>query len=99
MEKTIPKYSIKKQKVTNATNVISPSEPPSSKEIMVEKTIRCYVSFFSVGTGASVTPENIISRKKNNMKSPEMSPPRKHPIPNQYIKKLSTKNIKVFHHN
>ena len=38
--------------------------------------------FLFVGTGSSVTPEKIIPRKKKNMKSLAMSPPRKDPIPN-----------------
>ena len=45
----------------------------------------------SGGTGASVTPEKLIPRKKKNMKSPEMSPPIKDPIPNQDINMLGTK--------
>ena len=34
-------------------------------------------------TGAIITPEKIIPRKKSNIKSLAMSPPRKDPIPNQ----------------
>ena len=47
--------------------------------------------FWDVGTGASVTPETCIPRKKRNMKSPAMSPPRKYLIPNQDINIIFTK--------
>ena len=39
-------------------------------------------------TRASVTPEKRIPRKKRNIKSLAMSPPRKDPIPNQDINNL-----------
>ena len=58
---------------------------------MVVNKIRSDFSFLSLGTGDSVTPEKRIPRKRNNMKSFEMSPPRKYPIQNQYINRLSTK--------
>ena len=58
---------------------------------MVDKKIRTYVSTLYGGTGASVTPEKRTSRKKRNTKSPGMLPPRKYPIPYQYINRLITK--------
>ena len=58
---------------------------------MVDKKIQADVSILSIGTGASVTPEKHIPRKKNNMKSLSMSPPRKDSIPNQDNNRLSTK--------
>ena len=45
----------------------------------------------SINTEASVTPEKLNTRKKNKMTSLAMSPPRKDPIQNQYIKMLGTK--------
>ena len=42
---TLPKEYIKTQKVTNAPNLISQSEPPSPKEIMVEKFELIYLFF------------------------------------------------------
>ena len=36
-ENIIPKKSIKTKKVNNATNLISQSEPPAPKEIMVKE--------------------------------------------------------------
>ena len=65
---------------------------------MVEDKMQTYVSILSGVTGASVTPDKRIPRKKRNMKSPVMSPPRKYPIPNQDINRFTTKNIKVLHH-
>ena len=50
--------------------------------------MRTDVYILSVGTLASVTPEKHIPGNKRNMKSPEMSPPRKYPISNQDINKL-----------
>ena len=41
-------------------------------------------------TGASITPEKHIPRKKRNMKSLTISPPRKDPIPNQDINMIRT---------
>ena len=58
---------------------------------MVDNKIRTDVSVLYVGTGADVTPEKRIPRKKNNMKSHAMSPPRKDSIPNQDIEMLGTK--------
>ena len=37
LENTLPKESINTQKVTNGPHLISQSEPPAPKEIMVEK--------------------------------------------------------------
>ena len=58
---------------------------------MVDNKIRTYVSIFSGGTGASVTPEKIIPRNKKNMKSLTTSPPINDPTPNQDINRLRTK--------
>ena len=85
--------------MTNAKKLISQSEKPTPKEIIVDKKIRSDVSFLYVGTGDSVSQEKRIPRKKKNMKSLAMSPPRKDPIPNQYINRITTKKIKVFHQN
>ena len=52
---------------------------------MVNTKIKTDVYYLSVGTRANVTPVKRIPRKKNNMKSLAMYPPRKDPIPNQYI--------------
>ena len=87
---TLPKESIKTKKVTNAPNFIRQSEPPSSKEMMVDK-IRTDLSVLSGVTGPSVTPERIIPRKKRNMKSLATSSPRKDPIPNQDINTLGAR--------
>ena len=48
-----------------------------------------------IETGASVTPEGQTPRKKRNLKSSEISPPRKDPIPNQY----STRNAGTDRYN
>ena len=64
--------------------MISQSEPPVPKEIMVNPNIQTDVSVFStVTTGASVTPEKRIPIDKRNIKSLATSPPGKDPIPNQ----------------
>ena len=65
---------------------------------MVYKKIQTDASILSVGTGDSVTPERVIPRKKMSMKSPVIPPPRKDPITNQYINRLITEKIRVFHH-
>ena len=52
----ISKIYIKTQKVTNATNLISQSEPSSPKEILADNKIHTGPYFFSEGTGYSVTP-------------------------------------------
>ena len=52
----ISKESINTKKVTNAPNLISQSEPPAPKEIMVDKKIRTGISVLSGGTGASANP-------------------------------------------
>ena len=52
----IPKEYIKIQKVTNAPNFISQSEPPAPKEIMVNPKMRTNISILLVATGACVTP-------------------------------------------
>ena len=54
--------------MTNAQNLSSPSESPAPKEIMVDNKMRTDVSFLSIVTGASVTPETRSPRKKNNLK-------------------------------
>ena len=69
----------------------SQSEEPAPKEIMVYKKIRTDVSILSVGTGASVTTEKCIPRKKNNIKPLLILPPRKDTIPNKDINRLRTK--------
>ena len=58
---------------------------------MVNPKMRTDVSVLYENTGASVTTETRISRKKNNMKSLAMSPPRKGMIPNPDINMLGTK--------
>ena len=65
---------------------------------MVEDKMRTDVYILYGVTGDSVTTETIIPRKKRNMKSPAMSPPRKDLITNQYINIIITEKIKVFHH-
>ena len=94
----IPKEYINTQKVINAQNLNSKSEPPAPKVIMVDNKIRTDVSLLYLVTGASLTPKKRIPRKKSNMKSPEMFPPRKDLIPNQYHNRLSTEKIKISHH-
>ena len=61
----------------------------------MDNKIQTDVSLLSVVTEASVTPEKRIPRKKNNMKSLSMSPPRKDPIPNQDINILGTEADKI----
>ena len=60
------------QKATNAPNLISQSEPPATKEIIVPK-MQTDLSILSGTTGSSITPEKRITT----------SPPIKDPIPNQ----------------
>ena len=62
---------------------------------MEDDKIRTDVSIFSGGTGASVTPEKQIPRKKKSMKLPAMSPQRKDPIINQDINILITKKYQI----
>ena len=64
---TLPKEYIKTQKVTNAPHLISQSELPQPKEIILDK-IRTYLSIFSGETGASIIAEKHIPRKKMNIK-------------------------------
>ena len=90
-KKFIPKEHFKSQKVTNAPNLISQTESPAPKEIMVDNKIQTGVYILSGATVASVTPEKVIPRKKKNMESLVMSPPRNYPIPNQDINRLWTK--------
>ena len=66
--------------------------------MMVNPKMRIDVSVLSVNKGTSVILEKYIPKKKNNIKSLAMSPPRNDPIPNQDINMLG-KKIKVFHHN
>ena len=82
--------------MTNATNLVSQSEPQTPKVIMVGNKIRTDVSLLFVRTGAILNPEKRIPRKKRNMKSPEMSPPRKDIIQNQDNNKLSTEKDQSF---
>ena len=51
-----PKEYFKSQKVMNEPNLISQSEPPAPKEIMVDPKMRTGVSVLSGNTGASATP-------------------------------------------
>ena len=76
---------MKTQKVTNGPNLITQSESPAPKVIVVDKlwTDISVNSGLTGETRASVTPEKRIPRKKRNIKSLAMSPPRKDPIPNQ----------------
>ena len=60
----ISKEYIKTQKVTNTQNLISQSEPPATKLIVVDKEIRTDVSLLSIGIGDSVTPENAFQERK-----------------------------------
>ena len=69
-EITLPKESIKTQKVTNRPNVITESETPSPEVIVVEK-LQTDISVNSglIGeTRSSVTPEKCIPGKKRNIK-------------------------------
>ena len=76
--------------MTNSPNFISQLKPVEPKEIMAEAKTLTGISILSGGRGASVTPEKRTPRKKRNMKSPEMSPLRMDPIPNQHINRLIT---------
>ena len=62
--------------------MISQSEPPAPKEIMAPKP-QTDLSVLSGATGASITPEKLIPRKKKIIKSLVTLPPRKDPIQNQ----------------
>ena len=62
---------------------------------MFNTNILTDVSVLSGNTGSNVTPEKHIPRKKKNMKSRAISPPRKDPIPNQYINMLGTKKYQI----
>ena len=81
----IPEEYINTHKVNNAPRLISQLEPSAPNKIVVKDNMWTGVSTFSGVTLAIVTPEKHIPKKKNNMKSPTISPPRKYPIPNQYI--------------
>ena len=61
---------------------------------MAEKKTQTDVYLFSVGTGAIVTPEKRIPRKKSYRISLVILPPRKDSIPNQDINILGTKKSK-----
>ena len=81
----LPKESIKTQKVTNGTNLITQSEALELEVVEVEKLLT-YQSVHSGLTGetrASVTPGERITRNKIKIKSLATSPPRKDPIPDQ----------------
>ena len=86
----IPKEYINTQKVNNAQNLISQSEPPAPNIITVKTKMQTGVYLLSVGTLHSVTPEIFIPRKKRNTKSLAILPPRKCQIPNQDINRLIT---------
>ena len=80
---TLPKESIKTQKVTNAPNLISQSKPLTPKEIMVNTKMQTYINILStLITGASVTPEECIPINKRNIKSFAILPLRKDAISN-----------------
>ena len=89
LKNILPKESTNTKKVKNATNLISQSEPPAPKYIMVEK-IRTDISVLSGVIGDIVTPEKHIPRKKGNMKQLVTYPTRKDPTPNQDINTLGT---------
>ena len=89
---TTPKESMNTQKVTNASNVISQSEPSSPKLIIVDEKMGTDVSILSGAIGASVAPEKRIRNNKRNRKSSATSPLSKDPIPNKDINRLFTKN-------
>ena len=82
---TLPKESIRAQKVTNWTNLITQSEAPAPEVIVMDKlwTDLSANSGSPGETRVSATPEKRIPRKKINIKSLATSPPRKYPIPNQ----------------
>ena len=67
---TLPKESIKTQKVTNGPNLITQSEAQEPKQIVVDKLLTdISVDSGLIGeTRASVTPEKCIPRKKKNIK-------------------------------
>ena len=65
LKSIIPKEYFQSQKVTDAPNLISQSEPPAPKEIMVNPKMQTDFYVLSVATGASETPEKRIPRKKN----------------------------------
>ena len=74
----LPKESIKTKKVTNLSNLITQSEAPAPEVIVVDK-LQIDLSVNSRLTGEtreSVTPEELLHRKKRNIKSLAMSPPR-----------------------
>ena len=77
--------------MTNAPKFISQSESSAPKLVMADDKLRTDVSILSGETGAILTLEKLILRKKRSMKSPAMSPLRKDPILNQDINRLITK--------
>ena len=84
-EITLPKESIKTQKVTNRPNFITKSEAPPPEVIVVDKLrTDTSVNYGLIGeTRAIVTSEKRIPRKKRNIKTLVTSPPRRDSIPNQ----------------
>ena len=82
---TLPKESIKTQKVTIGPNFITQSEASAPELIVVENLwTGLYVNSILTGeTRASATPGKRIPRKERNIKSLDMSPPRKDSITNQ----------------
>ena len=66
-KETIPKYSIKTQKVTQTLILVSQLETSAPKKILVESIMQTYVSLFSGVTGASVTIERHIPRLKKGI--------------------------------
>ena len=72
--------------MTNISTTISKLEPSLPQLILLVSKIP--TDFFL--TGKTFTPEIRIPRKESNLKSPAISPPRKDPIPNQYITRIIT---------
>ena len=93
---TLTIKSIKAQTVTEAPNLISPSEPPAPKLKVVNPKIRTDATVLSTETtGAILIPENRIPRKKRNIKSIVTLLPKKDPISNQDKNTLGTKQDQI----
>ena len=69
--------------MTNISGIISQLELWAPQEILLVTEIPTGVYLLSV-TGAIATLERRIPRRKGNLKSPEILPPREYTIPNQY---------------
>ena len=66
-KETIPKYSIKTQKVTQTLILVSQLETSAPKKILVESIMQTYVSLFSGVTGLIVYPSRHIPRLKKGI--------------------------------